>query len=278
MSRSISYGSGQPTGWLTATLAGTSAPTSLTLQATTGSLAGGTYTATVTVSSTVPGVTSRTISVTFTVHQPQIGLSATTSGFPASGHPARDTIDITNAGSGSLSGLSVTVRSAASGWLTATLDRTTAPAELRLAISPGTLAVGTHSGTVTVRSNVPGVTDRVVSVTYTITASYGTHVRPILTSSACTACHSGSSPTNGQLDLTGDPYDRLVERSSHGYSGRLRVDPFFPHPDNSILICKIQKPGQFGSHTSCGSVNMGNLSETQIEVIHRWIRDGAPRN
>lgn len=47
----ISYGSGQPTGWLSATLSGSTAPATLTLSATTASLVAGTYTATVPVTS-----------------------------------------------------------------------------------------------------------------------------------------------------------------------------------------------------------------------------------
>ena len=82
LATSVTYGGGQPTGWLLATLDQATAPATLTLQATTGSLAPGTYTATVNVTSSVAGVNAATIAVTFTVTpQPQIGLSATAPSF-----------------------------------------------------------------------------------------------------------------------------------------------------------------------------------------------------
>jgi PKD repeat protein len=65
----IQYGHKQPTGWLQAGLAGTTAPTTLTLGAATGTLAAGTYTATVQVSSSAAGVTNspQVVAVTFVV-------------------------------------------------------------------------------------------------------------------------------------------------------------------------------------------------------------------
>ncbi len=66
----ITYGSGQPTGWLAASLSATSAPTTLTVTATSGSLATGTYTATVPVTSSVANNSPQTVSVTFTPNLP----------------------------------------------------------------------------------------------------------------------------------------------------------------------------------------------------------------
>lgn len=66
----ITYGSAQPTGWLAASLSATSAPTTLTLTATSGSLATGTYTATVPVTSSVANNSPQTVSVTFSANLP----------------------------------------------------------------------------------------------------------------------------------------------------------------------------------------------------------------
>jgi alpha-tubulin suppressor-like RCC1 family protein len=68
----ITYGSGQPTGWLSANLNATSAPTTLTLTATSGSLPTepGTYTAVVPVTSSVANNSPQTVSVTFSANQP----------------------------------------------------------------------------------------------------------------------------------------------------------------------------------------------------------------
>lgn len=72
----ITYGSGQPTGWLTASLSATSAPTTLTLTATSGSLASGTYTATVPVTSSVAINSPQTLSVTFSANMPPFAAVA----------------------------------------------------------------------------------------------------------------------------------------------------------------------------------------------------------
>lgn len=67
LSASVVYGSGQPTGWLAASLSSTTAPSTLTLTATTGLLLPGTYTATVSVASPVVSNSPQTVSITFTV-------------------------------------------------------------------------------------------------------------------------------------------------------------------------------------------------------------------
>lgn len=73
----ITYGSGQPTGWLTASLSATSAPTTLTLTATSGTLVSGTtYTATVPVTSSVAINSPQTISVTFSPNMPPFAADA----------------------------------------------------------------------------------------------------------------------------------------------------------------------------------------------------------
>ena len=55
----VTYGAGQPTGWLTATLGGTTAPSGITLGAAIGSLANGTYTASFPVRSSLAASTRR---------------------------------------------------------------------------------------------------------------------------------------------------------------------------------------------------------------------------
>jgi hypothetical protein len=72
----ITYGSGQPTGWLTASLSATAAPTTLTVTATSGSLASGTYTATVPVTSSVAINSPQTVSVTFSPNLPPFAAAA----------------------------------------------------------------------------------------------------------------------------------------------------------------------------------------------------------
>ena len=65
LSGNVTYSPGQPTGWLTAILSTTTAPSQLTLSAATGALAAGVYAATVMVSAT--GATSMPVPVTLVV-------------------------------------------------------------------------------------------------------------------------------------------------------------------------------------------------------------------
>jgi hypothetical protein len=63
----ISYGAGQPTGWLQASLNSTTTPTALILTTDPAIVLAGSYTATIPVSTSTPGVTSKTITVSLDV-------------------------------------------------------------------------------------------------------------------------------------------------------------------------------------------------------------------
>jgi hypothetical protein len=82
LAHSVSYTSGQPTGWLSVTRSGTSAPATLTLNATTGSLLPGSYSANVRLTSSTATNSPVDIPVTFNVGTPSApaapsGLAAT---------------------------------------------------------------------------------------------------------------------------------------------------------------------------------------------------------
>ena len=168
----VVYGTGQPTGWLALAFPnGTTGPTTLRVSATVGTLAAGTYTATVPITSSTQGVTNspQTLAVSFVVSsplRPTLALSATTVGFEATAGgaaPTPKTVDVTNSGSGALTGLSVgsiTYTPANQGnWLAATLSSSSAPATLTLAPTVGTLSPGTYTALVPVASAASGVTN-----------------------------------------------------------------------------------------------------------------------
>ena len=172
----VTYGVSEPTGWLNATLDQATAPATLTLQPATGSLAAGTYHATVPITSAQATNSPQTVAVTFTVAVgPAIGLASTSLTFNATAggaDPASQTIAVTNGGGGSLTGLvagSVTYGSG-TGWLTATLDVTTAPATLTVHAATGALAAGSYTATIPVTSPVASNSPRTVSVTFAVTA------------------------------------------------------------------------------------------------------------
>src|SRR5262245_43378403 len=148
---SITYGGGAG-GWLTASLVGTTAPTTLNLQAATGSLAAGTYTATVQISSGLSGVTPTSTVVTFNVSAaavpPSINLSPSTATLTATSgaaNPAPITVDIAYGGGGNLALLSLGATNygpGAAGWLTPTLGLTAAPSTIKLDANITGLAAG----------------------------------------------------------------------------------------------------------------------------------------
>ena len=172
----IQYQSGQATGWLTAALSGDAAPATLTLGATTGGLAPGTHSASVSVASALAANSPHVLTVTFTVTPaPAINLAPATLTFAGTqrmADPAAQTVAVTNSGGGSLTGLAVGTISygTGSGWLTATLDVTAAPATLTVRAALGTLAAGAYTATIPITSAVAVNSPRNVSVTFNVAA------------------------------------------------------------------------------------------------------------
>ncbi len=205
----ISYGAGG-SGWLAATLSGSTAPATLTLTAAKGSLAAGTYTATVPVHGTASN-SPQSVSVSFTIAPavPTIALSPTSITFTdtaLTSDPAPLTVSITNAGLGTLSGLAIGAISygaGGSGWLTASLSGATAPATLTLTAAKGSLAAGTYTATVPVQAAGASNTPQNVTVTLTIAA-------------APTIVLSPAAATFTDTLLTTDPASQTVTVSNSG--------------------------------------------------------------
>jgi hypothetical protein len=176
LSAGISYGSGS--GWLSASLNTTTAPATLTVSANPAALSAGTYTATVAVSSGVASNSPQNVGVTFVVAPPPtISLSPGTlafSGVAGGTSPAGQTVAVTNTGGGTLSGLSAGISyGSGSGWLSASLNTTTAPATLTVTASLGSLAAGTYTATVSVSSAVAANSPQNIGVTFTVRAPAG---------------------------------------------------------------------------------------------------------
>lgn len=171
----VTYAQGQPSEWLAAALSSATAPATLTLTTATGTLSAGTYNATVTIRSSIAGVPEKTVNVTLTVAQrPTIGLSATSVSFaaPAGGaNPPVQTVEVTNTGGATLTDLGGIVNygeGQPTGWLSAALSSTTAPAILTLAATTGSLPAGTYNATITVRSSVAEIAEKTIEVTFAV--------------------------------------------------------------------------------------------------------------
>jgi hypothetical protein len=151
----------QPGNWLTATLDATTAPTTIRLTASTANLPVGSWTTVVHVTSTVAGVAPVDIDVNITVSPgPAIAVSASTVSFQANTgtNPGNQTVDITNAGGGSLTGMGLGAitygAGQPTGWLTAMISGTIAPATITLSVMSSALPQGSYTATVPITSPV----------------------------------------------------------------------------------------------------------------------------
>lgn len=170
--RRVDYGAGQPGGWLQASIASAGTPQDLELRASVRGLSAGPYSASVVVGSTQPAVADVSVNVTLSVTPPPaLTLSATSLTFaaPAGGAtPPVQTIDITNTGGGTLSGLTVSAPTSAgqaAPWLTATLTSTTEPSQVRVQVNQAGLAPGTYTASFTVAAAGAASSPRTVTVT-----------------------------------------------------------------------------------------------------------------
>ena len=199
------YGAGG-SGWLAASLTATTAPTTLNLQPNSTVLAVGTYSARVIVNSATDAtVPPDTVLVSYVVGQgPIIGLSRTTVSSTAGAGQAKpdtQTVAISNAGSGTLSGLSASVAyGSGSGWLTASVNPTTAPATLTLAANASALAAGTYTATVTIASTVAGVQSQAVTVTFTVTSA--PRIALSIRTRSFSATRGGTTPAAQTVSVT----------------------------------------------------------------------------
>jgi uncharacterized repeat protein (TIGR02543 family) len=109
---------------------------------------------------------SATAAITVVVPVIQLSTSLVSIGTSLGTNPPAATVGIANSGTGTLSGLSVSVQytGQAQGWLATALSGTNAPATLTLNIDASTLAEGAYTAIATVASNLPGVASRTITV------------------------------------------------------------------------------------------------------------------
>ncbi len=155
------YDANQPTGWLSLALSQTTGPATLVATTDDLSLPPGTHTARIVLTSANPKVTAVTMPVTLQGGQQAPRLRATPESVSLSanaGAAATLAVDVTNAGTGSLTGLRKAVGYAAgqpTGWLVTTLSATTAPAVLSLVASTTGLPFGQYSASIELIGNAP---------------------------------------------------------------------------------------------------------------------------
>lgn len=105
----------------------------------------------------------------------------------------------------------------------------------------------------------------------------------ILAPEKCAYCHYPGSPDPPDFTQPFDPIFGLVGATSSFRSDLLRVDP--GNPDASFLMLKVDPPVT-GDEAPEGSSELGSpmprnypaLSEAEVDVLRRWILEGARNN
>ncbi len=147
---SVAYAAGGATGWLTPSLASTTAPTTLHLVASATGLPAGNHDATVTLSSPAApnGPLALPVRLRVVADDPLVRATPALAGFSGvSGgeRPPEQRIAIDNSGGGTVDDLSVEVVHAdGEAWLAATLVSSSLPTELVLVADPGPLPPGSY--------------------------------------------------------------------------------------------------------------------------------------
>jgi hypothetical protein len=115
----------------------------------------------------------------------------------------------------------------------------------------------------------PSLNPSLSSITQNVITSGDSSGRP-----ACTLCHAGANPA-GRLNLSGDVYSALVNKPSSFKPGAILVIP--GDPENSYLYQKLEgTPGIVGQRMP--RTGGPYLTDGQIQVIERWIEEGAKNN
>ena len=132
---------------------------------------------------------------------PAISISPTTVLFAVTmgaASPGAQTVAITNTGTGSLTGLTVGTivygPGQPTGWLTAALSGTTAPANVVLTATTTSLPVGTYAATVPIIANETGVTNSPQSIGVTLSVNAAASSATITLSAAGQSSVSVASP------------------------------------------------------------------------------------
>jgi hypothetical protein len=110
--------------------------------------------------------------------------------------------------------------------------------------------------------------------------SFASDVQPVFSGCAVSGCHGtqNTQPSSKPMVLSaGQAYDHIVNVSSGQVPSMDRIEP--GNPNASYLIHKLQ-----GTHTTVGGFGSrmpagGNiLPQTTMDMLRRWVTEGAQRN
>ncbi len=147
---------------------------------------------------------------------PLIVVSRSSVGFSVSQgnvSPASQSASVTNGGDGNLTGLNVNVdydHNQPTGWLSAKLNKTAAPATLTFQSITGSLATGTYSANVYVSSPVADNNSKMVRVTLIVSANSQPAIQLSRAAVSFSAVQGGASPSSQTVSVTNGGSGRLT--------------------------------------------------------------------
>jgi Big-like domain-containing protein len=278
---SISYVGGA-TNWLSTSFVGgtTTAPTTLNVQPNTTGVAAGVYSATIHLSSTTPGVATKDIPVTYVVNDLVLSQSTVTVSTTSSTPPVVPVINVSNGGSGTISGVSVSVKQTSGRadnsytWLGASIA-STVPQPPGTSLSITILradSLGTFTGQVTV--SAPGLVSKTVNVTFTRQATLNGDILSIVKTCG-SSCHTTGNSVNFFVSFADvdTAYKSLVTPTN----GHTYVVPGDSASSNLYKILNGTPPaGYFTMPSSACSTDQTKCLDSQLRTrIYIWIMQGA---
>jgi uncharacterized protein (TIGR03437 family) len=165
--QATTYGGGN---WLSVSPAGGNAPSTVNVTVSSAGLPAGTYTGTIAITSSSADVTNtpQTVSVTLTISAvtPAVAVTASSLSFTADvgGTPVAQSFTVNNAGTGSLSWTASVSTSSGGNWLSITPTSGAAGTGVQVTVNSAALAVGAYSGTITITSSSPGITNPTLTI------------------------------------------------------------------------------------------------------------------
>jgi len=303
----VSYGAGQPTGWLTATdpngvttlTAG--AALSVQMSVAPGTLAAGTYTARYTVSATNATNGPFTVNVTLTVAglPPTIVVTPATVTFTSTAavpQPANQTALVTNVGSATLTGVLISPVSYGAGqpagWLSAsgpngvTSLAAGATLSIQMSVAPGTLPAGTYTASYAVSAtnatNGPATVNVILTVAgptlqlgSTSVGFASTAALPVPPLQSTTLTNIGSSTMTGVL-VSGVSYDAGQPTGWLTASAPIGVTTLAPGAALSIQMNAAPGTLPAGTYTASYTVSASNATNGPLTVNVTFIVAGPP--
>ena len=208
-------------------------PATLQVSADATGMATGQYTAAVVITSPLASTPEQRFNVTFTIGAAQppklaVGSASLTFSFARNGPPNSLTLSVLNQGSGTVAFTAAALTSSGGNWLSVTpasgQAARAAPASLTVVATPGTLAPGTYSGSITVSAGADSVP---VVVTMTVTEVQA-QILLSQTGLAFAAVSAGGQPspqTFGILNEGQGTLDWAARASTLSGGSWLSIDP-----------------------------------------------------